>query len=490
MKRVITYLIVLLIVLPVIGQEIDERHQKFERFKKHNIIDAFKEGKKHKKDNHLDFIVKLKEIQKLAKVDDKKELDSLVSSQWDDNLNVWVKARKEEFTYDVNENVNTFIIYDWDNNTLDWGPGSKFEFTFDTNRNLIELFNFWWQPWNSQWEIYNRIVFAYDGNNNLTQETTLFFDSVNIQWVQSYKTEYVYDGNQNLILATGFEWFPSENQWYYSWKDELIYDMSDKIISENNFYWNYGTSQWDVYAKWDYAYDGSNNLISEISSDWDGNNWVNNDKYEFTYSAGGNITSDIGSDWNSGISQWVYVYKDEYTYDAGGNRTLGYYYEWLSGPNEWSVYYRDEFIFDLAYGMDDIIGPILFEDLLGIGFGDIAVAFNNMVIGYRGYEYENQSWTDIDKVIFYYSNYNNALNIDDEILSRSIKLYPNPVDDVLTINSEIPLTKVEIYSILGRKVKEFNANFNSMRIDNLSNGVYIVRILAEKGSTSRKLIKK
>jgi hypothetical protein len=113
-----------------------------------------------------------------------------------------------------------------------------------------------------------------------------------------------------------------------------------------------------------------------------------------------------------------------------------------------------------------------------------------MVIGYLGFEYSNQAWVDTDKVIFYYSNYNNALNIVDEILSRSVKLYPNPVDDFLTINSEIPLTKVEIYSILGRKVKEFNAGFNSMRIDNLSNGVYIVRILAEKGSTSRKLIKK
>ena len=140
--------------------------------------------------------------------------------------------------------------------------------------------------------------------------------------------------------------------------------------------------------------------------------------------------------------------------------------------------------------MDDIIGPILFEDLLGFGFGDIAVGFNNMVIGYRGYEFENQSWTDIDKVIFYYSDYNNALNIDDEILSRSVKLFPNPVDDVLIVNSEIPLTKVEIYSILGKKVKEFNAGFNSMQMDNLSNGVYIVRILGDKGSTSRKLIKK
>lgn len=489
MKRVITYLIVLLIVFPALGQIIQEEHQRPERFKKHKIIDAFKEEKKHKKNNHFDFIVKLKEIQKFTKADDKKELDSLISSQWDDNFNEWVKSRKEEFTYDANENVNTFVIYDWDHNTLDWGPGSKFEFTFDANRNLTVLISYYWQFWNSQWALVNKLELVYDGNNNLTMDTTYFWDSNSSLWVQSFQTEYTYDNSQNMTLEVGYEWLT--NQWFYSYKDELTYDMANNLILENNFYWNYGTSQWDVYAKWDYTYDQSNNLISEILSDWDGFQWVNNEKYEYTYNTAGHLTVDIGSNWNSGTSQWVYYYKDEYTYDGNGNRTFGYYYEWISGnPGDWSNYYYDEFIFDLAYDMNDIIGPLLFEDILGFGFGDIAVEFNNMVIGYRGYEYENQSWTDIDKVIFYYSNYNNALNIDDEILSKSVKLYPNPVDDVLIVNSEIPLTKVEVYSILGKKVKEFNTGFNSMRMDNLSNGVYIIRILAEKGSATRKLIKK
>ncbi|MDH5413000.1 MAG: T9SS type A sorting domain-containing protein [Flavobacteriaceae bacterium] len=488
MKRVITYLIVLLIALPVIGQEIDERNQKIERFKKHIIIDAFKEGKKQKKNNHFDFIAKMKGIQKLTKAADKNELDSLISSQWDDNLNEWVRDSKEEFTYDVNENLNSFIYSEWYEGSLAWTPIMKYELNFDSNRNLLEFSNyFWWGGWFPN----EKMEFNYDGNGNLTLDTTFAWDYMNNLWVQSYKTEYTYDGNQNLILVTNFEWFSNENKWYFQYKDELTYNMSNNLIQEITSWWNYGTSQWDPGNKWVYTYDVGNNLISEVLTSWDGNDWVNEDKYEYSYNTGGQLTVDIGFDWSISINYWNPFYKDEYTYDSNGNRTLGYYYEWISGnPGEWSNYYYDEFIFDLAYDMNDIIGPLLFEDLLGYGFGDIAVAFNNMVIGYRGYEYENQSWTDIDKVIFYYSDYNNALNIDDEILSQSVKLYPNPVDDVLIVYSEIPLTKVEVYSILGKKVKEFNAGFNSMRIDNLSNGVYIVRILAEKGSATRKLIKK
>ena len=114
-----------------------------------------------------------------------------------------------------------------------------------------------------------------------------------------------------------------------------------------------------------------------------------------------------------------------------------------------------------------------------------------MVIAYRGYEFEDPNWVDTDKMILYYSDYNNALSIDDEILANTVKIYPNPVDNILTIDSEmVPIKKVEVFSILGNKVKEINTGFNAIPFNNLSSGTYIMRILSEKGSTTRKLIKK
>ena len=71
---------------------------------------------------------------------------------------------------------------------------------------------------------------------------------------------------------------------------------------------------------------------------------------------------------------------------------------------------------------------------------------------------------------------NQALGIDDERLDKSISLYPNPSSSILTINSEIPLTKVEIYSVLGQRVKQINQGFNSINIEVLSKGVYVIKI--------------
>jgi len=89
----------------------------------------------------------------------------------------------------------------------------------------------------------------------------------------------------------------------------------------------------------------------------------------------------------------------------------------------------------------------------------------------------------------YFFKNTNALGIDDPLLSQGLNMYPNPVNNTLTLESKILLEKVEIYSYLGQKVKEVNSDFNSIATDHLSNGIYMIRVYSEKGVTVRKLIK-
>jgi hypothetical protein len=82
------------------------------------------------------------------------------------------------------------------------------------------------------------------------------------------------------------------------------------------------------------------------------------------------------------------------------------------------------------------------------------------------------------------------LGVDGEILENSLKLYPNPVTNILTIESKnISISKVEIYSILGKQIKEINSNFDHIATDNLPNGVYLIKIYSEKGMVMKKTIK-
>jgi Secretion system C-terminal sorting domain len=84
-----------------------------------------------------------------------------------------------------------------------------------------------------------------------------------------------------------------------------------------------------------------------------------------------------------------------------------------------------------------------------------------------------------------------TLAIDDFEKEASIRMYPNPASSYFTLNAET--TKVEIYSISGQKVKQFDTiksidqQFN---ISDLSKGLYLVKAYNDKNQTQvLKLIK-
>ena len=82
-----------------------------------------------------------------------------------------------------------------------------------------------------------------------------------------------------------------------------------------------------------------------------------------------------------------------------------------------------------------------------------------------------------------------SLGIDDKLLSEGLSFHPNPVKNILSLESKIPIEKVEILSSLGKKEIEVYSGFNSIRTDNLPKGIYILKIYSEKATTVRKIIK-
>ena len=83
------------------------------------------------------------------------------------------------------------------------------------------------------------------------------------------------------------------------------------------------------------------------------------------------------------------------------------------------------------------------------------------------------------------------LSLEDEILS-DIAIYPNPVDDVLTIKTRADLTEkiATVFDITGKKVYNQMLLTNELKVSSLQSGVYFLRIESEGKSIRRKFIKK
>ena len=74
-------------------------------------------------------------------------------------------------------------------------------------------------------------------------------------------------------------------------------------------------------------------------------------------------------------------------------------------------------------------------------------------------------------------------------------LWPNPVNDYLKISSDIPLSGISVYSVLGSKMKEVilsgsEASATELYLGDLQRGSYIIQVIGKGGKKeSRKIIK-
>ncbi|MBQ5856515.1 MAG: T9SS type A sorting domain-containing protein, partial [Bacteroidales bacterium] len=73
----------------------------------------------------------------------------------------------------------------------------------------------------------------------------------------------------------------------------------------------------------------------------------------------------------------------------------------------------------------------------------------------------------------------------------SFSIYPNPVDNKLTIETESYIEEVTIYSLAGVMMyKEIDFNNHTIDVSELSCGVYFVKVVTENGESVKRFIKK
>lgn len=87
-----------------------------------------------------------------------------------------------------------------------------------------------------------------------------------------------------------------------------------------------------------------------------------------------------------------------------------------------------------------------------------------------------------------------TLSIDDFENATEVKIYPNPSSTgEITITNSTLLSDIEIYDVLGKKVKTISINTSqnshSVAINDLNKGIYIMRLISNSGNiVSKKLV--
>ena len=78
-----------------------------------------------------------------------------------------------------------------------------------------------------------------------------------------------------------------------------------------------------------------------------------------------------------------------------------------------------------------------------------------------------------------------SLGGDDFSSMEKMKLFPNPVSDILSIDPRSGIKKLAVFNLLGQKVM-VKENTNNLNVSKLKPGAYILKIVDENDSVSTK----
>lgn len=88
----------------------------------------------------------------------------------------------------------------------------------------------------------------------------------------------------------------------------------------------------------------------------------------------------------------------------------------------------------------------------------------------------------------YKLNVSSTVGVEDRTQSENIVIYPNPTTSQINIESNAPIMRAELYNLQGQLVQTQEGDVHTLNL-NVSNGIYMLKVTTEQGSTVQKIVK-
>lgn len=115
---------------------------------------------------------------------------------------------------------------------------------------------------------------------------------------------------------------------------------------------------------------------------------------------------------------------------------------------------------------------------------------NFAVTAGQTYYFFLSTWPDPQTMAYTLNVTQLTLNINEFEATQKIGLYPNPVKDKLQIQSNLDITSASIISINGQVIRKVEVKDNTIPMEDLQSGLYIVQLNTANGSILHQKITK
>ncbi|MEZ4976227.1 MAG: T9SS type A sorting domain-containing protein [Flavobacteriaceae bacterium] len=162
---------------------------------------------------------------------------------------------------------------------------------------------------------------------------------------------------------------------------------------------------------------------------------------------------------------------------------------------------------DLAGGQNLVLTPIVPDNgrnaVNNVQYG-CGIANQNPSYAWKEAKFSFTVPAGVTQVRFQYYNNNvgyfkyiddvsivsNSLSVED-LMPYNLKIYPNPAKDFVKLSASQPISKIEVFDILGKQVlrETINSIRTEVNIANLPKGLYIMKVFIGETIGSFKIIK-
>jgi len=363
-----------------------------------------------------------------------------------EKFNQWENYMMITYTYNTQGNMNECIIRDWKSNQ--WVNSGRHSCTYDVQNKLTEILVQNWQS--NKWTNSNREIYTYNTKDNLTEWITQDWESG--KWVNFFKGFRTYD-TLNNVVETLFQIWQS-SQWVNIDKFSNTYDIQNRMIVSLAQRWQSG--QWVNSWKDSTTYNEQNNMVELLTQSWASVQWVNSRKNSYIYNAQNNMVEDLYQYWSS--EEWANYWRFEYEYDENNNSNFGLFQLWQNST--W---------------VDSDTRPEYLA-LFSLNYNNKQSECGNY---FHGHSSEISSYIYsrcCHKVTVSYIKTGSTGIKESYGTENPVKLYPNPVSNILYIetNNTNTVAEVKIYSTQG--VLLIDTKGKQVDVSSLSSGIYIARI--------------
>jgi len=372
-------------------------------------------------------------------------------------------------------------IYEWEINLihLDWYFYEKYSnIIYDSKNNLTNILL---QEWNvGNWVNFRQFEYTYNTNNIIASE--LIQEWYNSSWENYDYTTYTYDASYNLINELNKYW--NDNTWINNSLCTYIYDANNNKTSELHQYWD--SSTWINNSLYTYIYDANNNKTSELLQYWDNSTWINYYQFTYTYDANNNLTSELRQNWNS--STWENFFLNTFTYDASNNLSNALEQSWTG--NDWRNHLLYTYTYDANNNLIIALGQIWTSFWRQSSLCTNTYDANNFITSKVGRYWSDYSTSLMSGDSIYYY-YHTILGLNYPIAQEgNILVYPNPTSTNITIETPIK-GSISILSLNGQQLlrQEITEPSTTIDVSGLKSGVFVVKVIGDKGVQVGKFIK-